>query len=80
MDYSKKYGLGYLINNKQYGVYFNDETLISTDLETKKVYFIDNPAGKEEKISSYGADNIPKDRDFQKKYMLLERFITHLND
>lgn len=24
VDYSKKYGLGYLINNKQYGVYFND--------------------------------------------------------
>lgn len=55
VDYSKKYGLGYLINNKQYGVYFNDETLISTDLESKKVYFIDNPAGKEEKISSYSA-------------------------
>ena len=31
VDYSKKYGLGYLINNKQYGVYFNDETLMSTD-------------------------------------------------
>ena len=61
-------------------MYFNDETLISTDLETKKVYFIDNPAGKEEKISSYSGENIPKDRDFQKKYMLLERFITHLND
>ena len=53
VDYSKKYGLGYLINNSQYGVYFNDETLISTDLESKKVHFIDNPAGKEEKISSY---------------------------
>jgi serine/threonine protein kinase len=32
VDYSKKYGLGYLINNKQYGIYFNDETLMSTDL------------------------------------------------
>lgn len=80
MDYSKKYGLGYLINNKQYGVYFNDETLISTDLETKMVYFIDNPAGKEEKIFTYTQETVPKDRDYQKKYMLLERFITHLND
>lgn len=24
LDYSKKYGLGYIINNKYYGVYFND--------------------------------------------------------
>lgn len=31
LDYSKKYGLGYVINNKYYGVYFNDETLISCD-------------------------------------------------
>ena len=29
LDYSKKYGLGYVINNKYYGVYFNDETLMS---------------------------------------------------
>jgi hypothetical protein len=46
VDYSKKYGLGYLINNKQYGIYFNDETLMSTDLESKKVYYISNPAAK----------------------------------
>lgn len=31
LDYSKKYGLGYIINNKYYGVYFNDETLMSCD-------------------------------------------------
>lgn len=31
LDYSKKYGLGYVINNKYYGVYFNDETLMSCD-------------------------------------------------
>jgi hypothetical protein len=23
---------------------------------------------------------MPKERDFQKKYLLLERFITHLNE
>ena len=31
LDYSKKYGLGYVINNRYYGVYFNDETLMSCD-------------------------------------------------
>ena len=25
-------------------------------------------------------ENIPKERDFQKKYLLLDRFISHLND
>jgi len=24
LDYSKKYGLGYVINNRYFGVYFND--------------------------------------------------------
>lgn len=71
MDYSKKYGLGYLINNKQYGVYFNDETLMSTDLETKKVYYIDNPAARDDNITCYSHDNLPVNKDFQKKYMLL---------
>lgn len=37
LDYSKKYGLGYVINNKYYGVYFNDETLMSCD-EAKQYY------------------------------------------
>ena len=80
VDYSKKYGLGYLVNNKQYGVYFNDETLMSTDSENKNIFFIDNPASKQEKINSYPIDNLPKERDFLKKYMLLQRFIVHLND
>jgi hypothetical protein len=80
VDYSKKFGLGYLINNKQYGVYFNDETLISTDLESKKVYYLDNPASKDDNIVSYNQNNLPTTKDFQKKYLLLEKFIPQLND
>lgn len=53
---------------------------MSTDLETKKVYYIDNPAAKEDNIVCYGPDSLPVNKDFQKKYMLLERFVTHLND
>lgn len=42
LDYSKKYGLGYVINNKYYGVYFNDETLMSCD-EAKqyKIWYLE---------------------------------------
>ncbi len=28
IDYSSKYGIGYLLNNRSYGVYFNDSTKI----------------------------------------------------
>jgi hypothetical protein len=71
VDYSKKYGLGYIINNRYYGVYFNDETLMSMEPESKKIFFIENPASKQEKIDSYTSSTLPKERDFQKKYMLL---------
>ena len=41
---------------------------------------MENPTLKQENIQSYKADSMPKDRDFQKKYLLLERFIVHLNE
>ena len=31
VDYSTKYGLGYLMNNKYYGVYFNDSSVMSVN-------------------------------------------------
>lgn len=39
VDYSTKYGLGYLINNRTYGVYFNDSSLMSIDGD-KKYFFL----------------------------------------
>lgn len=53
---------------------------MSTDLETKKVYYIDNPAARDDNITCYSHDNLPVNKDFQKKYMLLQRFIPQLND
>ena len=44
---------------------------MSTDSQTKNVYLLANPAAKHEKIDQYAHDSLPKDRDFQKKYMLL---------
>lgn len=46
----------------------------------RRVYFLKNPTLKDEKIEEYTQENIPKERDFQKKYLLLDRFISHLND
>jgi polo-like kinase 1 len=41
---------------------------------------VENPTQKQENIQIFKADNMPKERDFQKKYMLLERFVIHLNE
>ena len=45
----------------------------------RNIYFVENPTLKQENILTYRVDNMPKERDFQKKYMLLERFVVHLN-
>ena len=60
-----------MINNKYYGVYFNDETLMSCDDVKQNIFFVENPTLKQESIQSYKSDAMPKDRDFQKKYLLL---------
>ena len=46
----------------------------------RNIYFVENPTLKQENIQTYRPDNMPKERDFQKKYMLLERFVVHLNE
>ena len=35
VDYSTKYGLGYMLSNGNYGVYFNDSSLLFFDSKTK---------------------------------------------
>jgi polo-like kinase 1 len=35
VDYSSKYGLGYLLSNNQTGVFFNDSTKVILDLSKK---------------------------------------------
>lgn len=37
----------------------------------RNIYFVENPTLKQENILSYRPDTMPKDRDFQKKYLLL---------
>lgn len=46
----------------------------------RTIYFVENPTLKQESILTYKAESMPKDRDFQKKYLLLERFMVHLNE
>ena len=41
VDYSSKYGLGYLLSNKYSGVFFNDSSKIILNPETNIFYYIE---------------------------------------
>ena len=42
VDYSSKYGLGYLLSNGSSGVFFNDSTKIILDLKGEYIHFTTN--------------------------------------
>ena len=41
VDYSSKYGLGYILSNGAAGVFFNDSTKIILDVSGKKFNYIE---------------------------------------
>lgn len=50
VDYSTKYGLGYLLSNESMGVYFNDSTIMtaqSNENGKKQYCYLDNPSQNE---------------------------------
>jgi len=44
VDYSSKYGLGYLLSNGASGVFFNDSTKIVLDLNFQDFYYFERKA------------------------------------
>ena len=44
VDYSSKYGLGYLLSNNSTGVFFNDSTKIVIDPDLHKFYYFERKA------------------------------------
>lgn len=73
VDYSSKYGLGYLLSNKATGVFFNDSTKIVLDPGGHHFDYYERRAsdkkdvGKEHTLTDY-----PK--ELQKKVTLLQHF------
>jgi len=77
VDYSSKYGLGYLLSNGSTGVYFNDSTKII--LEPNGTYFeyIERrQTDKQDIVVSHTMTDYPK--DLQKKVTLLQHFKIYL--
>ena len=77
VDYSNKYGLGYVLSNGCAGVYFNDSTKIISSSNGESFQYISKTSGgKEETTSSYSAAAFPI--ELQKKVTLLLHFRKHL--
>jgi len=77
VDYSSKYGLGYLLSNGATGVFFNDSTKIILDIKTGKFDYIERRSSdKQDIISSHTLTDYPK--ELQKKVTLLQHFKSYL--
>ncbi len=63
VDYSTKYGLGYLLSDGSTGVYFNDSTKIIVDKNGENFEYIEKKAGeKADTITAYKLSDYPPER------------------
>lgn len=86
MDYSNKYGLGYLLSNGDSGVYFNDSSKAILHASGERFEYIErksssSPGGgaaatQEAERAIYSLSNYPA--ALQKKVTLLRHFTSHL--
>jgi polo-like kinase 1 len=76
IDYSSKYGLGYLLSNGSAGVYFNDSSKILMKPNENSFYYIERTTGKKDTIYTYEADSVPE--SMYKKFALLQHFKSYL--
>ncbi len=77
VDYSSKYGLGYLLSNGGCGVFFNDSTKVILDPHGHHFDYIEKrPADKQDFAAAYTLTDYPK--TLQKKITLLQHFRSYL--
>lgn len=77
VDYSSKYGLGYLLSNDCSGVFFNDCTKVVINPKTEIFHYIERRASdKTDVVTAYKLSNYPK--SLHKKMTLLQHFRSYL--
>ncbi len=76
IDYTSKYGLGYILSNGAVGVFFNDATKIILDKEGKNFNYYERKS-KEDVCLSHNLDDYPK--ELEKKVTLLCHFKSYLD-
>ncbi|CAG9314980.1 unnamed protein product [Blepharisma stoltei] len=76
VDYSSKYGLGYVLSNGCAGVYFNDSCKIIIEPNATQFYYVERTTDRRDITFSYSLDNYPK--SLHKKVALLQHFKNYL--
>ncbi len=77
VDYTSKYGLGFLLNNGSAGVYFNDSSKIVLSVNGSNFeYYERNRKSKEAKEEKHTLQEYPE--SLQKKVTLLKHFTNYL--
>jgi polo-like kinase 1 len=80
VDYSSKYGLGYLLSDMSAGVFFNDSTKIVAEPTGGSFFYYERKAissnEKQDVLSQYNFTQYPK--ELQKKVTLLQHFKSYL--
>ncbi len=76
VDYSSKYGLGYLLNNGFSGVFFNDSSKIILNPTTSQFNYIERKmVDKQEIVSTYNMNDYPKDLQKKLLYFIILKII-----
>jgi hypothetical protein len=76
IDYTSKYGLGYILSNGSVGVFFNDATKIILERDGQKFDYYERK-DKEDVKQSHTLDDYPK--GIEKKVTLLAHFKSYLD-
>ena len=79
VDYSSKYGLGYLLNNGYIGVYFNDCSKILFNPKTNDISYVERQTTKEkDMVYSFQLNGAPK--ELQKKIIIFQNFKKYFEE
>ena len=77
VDYSSKYGLGYIFSNGCVGFSFNDSSKMTSDVEGNTFQYLAKTSNNEEDVlTEYQFNSYPA--ELQKKVTLLQHFRKHL--
>lgn len=76
IDYSSKYGMGYLLSNGDSGVVFNDSSKIVIQSGSKRFFYIERASNKREYSAVYHSDDYPK--ELYKKFTIFQHFRGYL--
>jgi len=82
VDYSKKYGLGYILNDGRYGVFFNDATKILLGNNQNAFHYMERhkaPDGSKFDVPQTGSIS-NHGSELNKKVTLLDHFRNYLDD